>query len=295
MIITTTFDVPGLYISKILGVISANQVLGNNLVSEYIAALTDIFGGKSGQYRSKLDELIDDAKQQLIEKAVALKANAIVGLSVSTNQISAKGLSMFMITATGTAVWVETDRYSLFEKLHKLSIYHSEGLLSDEEYEYEETKIKQEMHNFVAEEAKTAIDRKRIQEEEETKRKLEREEIERKCAAEYAARIKAQEEAQRTYEKEHADEIKKKNKMLEFIKQEFPKHKSDVEDVDLNAIPNATYQEYIPNIPDLTHYEIMRYLVALGKVPGACKYYCDKYNLSPTDAKDYLLGIYGMI
>lgn len=278
-----------------VGIVSANQVLGNNLISENIAAFSDIFGGKSGQYRSKLDELIEDARKQLISKATAMNANAIVGFSVSTNQISAKGMSMFMVTATGTAVIIETDRYDLLEKLHKLNTYRSEGILSQEEYEYEQSRIKKLMGNVIATEAKAAIEIKRVQELEEAERKRKQEEAQKKYEEEHATELKAKEEAKRKYEAEHADDIRKKAELLDFVNTEFPKRKNEVEKVDLSAVANATYEEIVPKIDGLTHYEIMRYLVSIGNTTSACKYYCDKYNLSAADAKDYLLGIYRVI
>lgn len=295
MIITTTFDVPGFITCEVLGVVSANQVLGNNLFSENIAAFTDIFGGKSGQYRSKLDELIDDARNQLIQKATYMDADAIVGFSVSTNQISAKGMSMFMVTATGTAVRIEPDRYTMLEKLHKLTLYHNEGVLSDEEYNYEVDRIKTYTHNVVAEETRSDLDRKKAQEEFEAERLRQREEYAKEYEKRHEEEVKAQKEAKRKLEEEQAEEIRKKKEFLDYINQEFPNHKNDVETVDLSTVLNANYEEDIPKISDLTHYEIMRYLVCKGNIEGACKYYCDKYHLAVTDAKEYLLGIYNAL
>lgn len=292
MIITTTFDVPGFITCEVLGVVSANQVLGNNLISENIAAFTDIFGGKSGQYRSKLDELIDDARNQLIQKATYMNADAIVGLSVSTNQISSKGMSMFMVTATGTAVRIETDRYTMLEKLHKLTTYHNERLLTDEEYNYEVDRVKNYMQNVVAHETRTALDRKKAQEEFEAERLRQREEYAKEYEKRHAEEIKVQEEAKRKYEEENAEGIRKKKELIDFVKKEFLSHKDNVETVDLSAVTNASYEDDLPKIKDLTHYDIMRYLVCVGNIAGACKYYCDKYHLTPSDAKDYLVGIY---
>ena len=36
----------------------------------------------------------------------------------------------------------------------------------------------------------------------------------------------------------------------------------------------------------------MRYLMAIDKPAAACKYYVDKYTLTPQDAIDYLLELY---
>lgn len=295
MLITTTFEVQGQVIKEVLGVISANQVLGNNLISENIAAFTDVFGGKSGQYRGKLEELIEDATQQLEERARRKGANAIVGFSVSTNQISSKGMSMFMVTATGTAVKLEIDRYAQFEKLHQLHVFFNEGIISEEEYKYEEERIRKAMHNIIATEAKEAAELKRIQEEEAAEKARQKAEADRIYAEKHAAEIKAREEERRKYEEEHAEVIKRKAEIIDLIKAEFPKKKSAVESVMSSTVANASYSDYIPNIDSLSDYDKMRYLVAINQIPAACKYYCDKYNLSAEDAKEYLLGIFNVM
>lgn len=292
MQITTTFEIQGHLIKEVLGIVTANQVLGNNIISENIAAFTDIFGGKSGQYRGKLDELIDDAISQLKEQARRKGANAIVGFSISTNQISAKGMSMFMVTATGTAVKLEIDRYAQFDKLHKLHVLYNEGIISEEEYTYEESRIRNAMNNIIASEVKEAAERKRIHEEREAEDARLREEAERIYAKKLSADLKARDEERKRYEEEHAEDIKKKAEIIDFIKLEFPKKKSDVERVVINCIENASYTEHIPKIDGLTDYDKMRYLVAIDQIPAACKYYCDKYNLPAEDAKEYLLGIF---
>lgn len=295
MTITTTFDIQGFIIEKVLGVVTANQVIGNNIISENIAAFTDVFGGKSGTYRGKLEELIDDVRRQLQSRAISIGGNAIVGFSVSTNQISSKGMSMFMVTATGTAVKIEIDRYALFEKLHHLHLFHKEGIISEEEFKYEEERIRGAMHNIVAFEAKEAAELKRIKEEEEAKTAREREEAERLYAEQQAAEIKKQEEERKKYEEEHAEDIRKKTEIINLIKLEFPKKKSAVQSVSTNSVESASYCEFIPNVDGLTDYDKMRYLVAIDKIPAACKYYCDKYNLSAEDAKEYLLGIFNVM
>jgi len=292
MQITTTFEIQGHIIKEVIGVVTANQVLGNNIISENIAAFTDVFGGKSGQYRGKLEELIEDAICQLKEQAKRKGANAIVGFSVSTNQISSKGMSMFMVTATGTAVKLEIDRYAQFEKLHQLHVFYNEGIISEEEYKYEESRIRKAMNNVIASEAKEAAELKRIQDEEAAEKARQKEEADRIYAEKHAAELKAREEERIRYEQEHAEDIKKKAEIIDFIKAEFPKKKSEVERVAATTVANASYKEHIPNIDGLTDYDKMRYLVSINQIPAACKYYCDKYNLPAEDAKEYLLGIF---
>lgn len=145
MIITTTFDVPGYIVDELYGIVTANQVLGNNLISENIAAFTDIFGGKSGQYRGKLDELVEDVTEQMKQKAIKKGANAILGFSISTNQISSKGMSMFMVTATGSLAYLLTDKFKLYKEFQTINSLHNDGIISDEDYAIEKDNFNKKM------------------------------------------------------------------------------------------------------------------------------------------------------
>ena len=89
------------------GVVSSHLVAGTGFLSDLAAGLTDIFGGRSDAYRKHMEALYDEALDELSEKAQILGANAILGLKMDMDNISGKGMSMFMITATGTAATVE--------------------------------------------------------------------------------------------------------------------------------------------------------------------------------------------
>jgi len=41
----------------------------------------------------------------------------------------------------------------------------------------------------------------------------------------------------------------------------------------------------------ISHYDIMRFFVAIGRADAAAKFYVDKFNLSVQDALQYLLAI----
>ena len=103
-LITTTDTVEGVVIEKYIELISANIVLGANVFSDFAASFTDIFGGYSNTYQNKLDKIYDAAIKNLQQKAKELGANAIVGARFDFGEISAKGNSMFMVSATGMAV-----------------------------------------------------------------------------------------------------------------------------------------------------------------------------------------------
>lgn len=89
------------------GVVSSHIVAGTGFLSDLAASFSDLFGGRSGSYRRQLESLYDEALDEVSEKATALGANCILGLKIDMDNISGKGMSMFMITATGTAAKVE--------------------------------------------------------------------------------------------------------------------------------------------------------------------------------------------
>lgn len=116
-IITATNNIEGRPILKYIDTICVNIVLGTNIFSDFVAGLSDIFGGHSGTYKSKLEKIYGEAKKELKEKAKALGANAIVGFSVDFDEISGNGKSMFMISASGTACVIEEKNDLELEQL----------------------------------------------------------------------------------------------------------------------------------------------------------------------------------
>jgi uncharacterized protein YbjQ (UPF0145 family) len=106
IIITSTDSIEGTIIEKYIDVISTNVVIGTNFFSDLGASLTDLFGGFSETYQTKLQQIYKIGIDKLKTKATYLGANAIVGLKIDFDEISGKGKSMFMISTLGTAVKV---------------------------------------------------------------------------------------------------------------------------------------------------------------------------------------------
>ena len=104
IITTTTNSIEGWDIKEYLQPISTNVVVGANIFSDLTASLTDFFGGRSGSYERRLNEIYDHAIKNLIDKARAVGANSIVGLKIDFGEVTGKGTQMFMISAVGTPV-----------------------------------------------------------------------------------------------------------------------------------------------------------------------------------------------
>lgn len=106
MIVTTTASIEGYRVVRHLGPVSVHMVAGTNLFSDFFASVTDIFGGMSGSYGRQLSNLYTRATKLLEEEARKRGANAVLGLSIDFDELSAQGKSMFMLNAVGTAVRV---------------------------------------------------------------------------------------------------------------------------------------------------------------------------------------------
>lgn len=103
MILTTTHSIEGQKITRYLGIAVGEAIVGANIVRDFFAGITDIVGGRSGAYESKLQEARDTALRELEQRAASLGANAVVGVDLDYEIV---GDSMMMVSASGTAVVV---------------------------------------------------------------------------------------------------------------------------------------------------------------------------------------------
>jgi uncharacterized protein YbjQ (UPF0145 family) len=150
VIIVNTDRIAHYTIKEYRGLVTAHQVVGANLLADMFASFTDVVGGNSGAYRERLDALYKDVKNQLSDKATSLGANAIVSFRIDFDEISGKNKSMFMVTSIGTAVVIEPDRFEIYDKLHSLNMYLKDGILTQEQYNFEREQIEKSNENFLA-------------------------------------------------------------------------------------------------------------------------------------------------
>lgn len=106
MIVTTTPSIEGKRIVEYKGIVSSEVIVGVNVVKDFIASLTDLFGGRSGTYENELIKARESAIEELKSRASLLGANAVVGIDIDYEVLGANG-SMLMVSITGTAVVVE--------------------------------------------------------------------------------------------------------------------------------------------------------------------------------------------
>ena len=103
MILKTTPTIEGQPIKQYLGIVTSETIIGANAIKDFMAGLTDFFGGRSSTYEKVLIEAKDSALAELQQRAVQKGANAIVGIDLDYETVGANG-GMLMVTVSGTAV-----------------------------------------------------------------------------------------------------------------------------------------------------------------------------------------------
>lgn len=103
ILLSTTASIPNYEVVESKGLVFANVVLGTNFFSDFAASFTDTFGGTSDTYQGKLDKIYNEVIEKLSKKTLAIGCNAIIGFKIDFDEISGKGVSMFMVNAVGTA------------------------------------------------------------------------------------------------------------------------------------------------------------------------------------------------
>jgi uncharacterized protein YbjQ (UPF0145 family) len=103
MILSTTPTIEGHTIREYKGVVTGETIIGANIVKDFFAGIRDIVGGRAASYENVLREAKDTSLQEMMERAQAMGANAIVGIDIDYETIGASS-SMLMVATSGTAV-----------------------------------------------------------------------------------------------------------------------------------------------------------------------------------------------
>ena len=106
MVIPTTSVIDGGHIVRYFGIVSGETIIGANVFRDFFASIRDVVGGRSGSYEEVLREAKDTALREMQEQALALGANAVIGVDLDYETVGGSG-SMLMVTACGTAVLLE--------------------------------------------------------------------------------------------------------------------------------------------------------------------------------------------
>ena len=103
MIVTTTPSVEGRRITEYKGVVFGEVIAGVNFVKDFVAGLSNFFGGRSGTYEEELINARQQALAEMEQRAAQLGADAVVGVDIDYEVLGADN-GMRMVTVSGTAV-----------------------------------------------------------------------------------------------------------------------------------------------------------------------------------------------
>ena len=108
MLIVTTQTIEGRKITKHLGLVSGEAILGANIFRDFFAGIRDIVGGRSAAYEQELRKAKDIAIREMSDQATSLGGNAVVAVDLDYETISVgAGGGMLMVSASGTAVVIQ--------------------------------------------------------------------------------------------------------------------------------------------------------------------------------------------
>ncbi len=101
MIYSNTPTIPGREIIEVLGVVTGNVVQSKHIGRDIMAHLKGVVGGEIVSYTDMLTDARHKAVSRMVEAALELDADAVVGLRFTTSSIMSNASE---ILAYGTAV-----------------------------------------------------------------------------------------------------------------------------------------------------------------------------------------------
>ena len=101
IIVTTVDSVPGREVSETLGIVKGSTVRARNIGRDIGAGLKSIVGGEVKTYTDMSSAARDEAYNRMVNQAIELGADAVIGMRFTTSVVMAGAAEML---AFGTAV-----------------------------------------------------------------------------------------------------------------------------------------------------------------------------------------------
>jgi len=101
LITTTTMEIPGKKIIKILGVAKGNTIRARHVGRDIAAGFKNLVGGEIKSYTQMTTQSREEAFNRMVNDAIKMGADAIVGIRYSTSMIMTGAAEMLVY---GTAV-----------------------------------------------------------------------------------------------------------------------------------------------------------------------------------------------
>jgi uncharacterized protein YbjQ (UPF0145 family) len=103
VLLSTTTVIEGRPVSRYLGVVTGEAIIGANIFRDVFAAVRDIVGGRSATYEKALGEAREVALAEMQRRALELGANAVIGIDLDY-EVLGQHNGMLMVSVSGTAV-----------------------------------------------------------------------------------------------------------------------------------------------------------------------------------------------
>ena len=84
-----------------LGVVTGSTIQSKNMFADFGQGLKSIVGGELKSYTGMMDKARDMATQRMVDQAVKMDADAIIGVRYTTNSIMAQAAEVLVF---GTAI-----------------------------------------------------------------------------------------------------------------------------------------------------------------------------------------------
>ena len=102
--VTTAFELPGVRVTRNLGVVRGITVRSRSVVGNMVGGLQTMFGGNISIYTELCEHAREEAFDLMMQHADAMGANAIIGVRYDANEVM-DGVTE--VLAYGTAVVIE--------------------------------------------------------------------------------------------------------------------------------------------------------------------------------------------
>ena len=103
MLLSTTALVEGRPVSRYLGIVTGEAIIGANIFRDIFASVRYIVGGRSSTYEKGLAEAREVAMAEMTNRAQTLGANAVIGIDIDY-EVLGQNNGMLMVSVSGTAV-----------------------------------------------------------------------------------------------------------------------------------------------------------------------------------------------
>jgi len=104
----TTPTIAGYKIRKVLGLVTGLTPRTRGVLGKFIAGFESMIGGEVTAFTSEVEKARWEAIERAKNRAIALGANAIIGMDVETSDMGLQS-GIVLFSATGTEVIIEPE------------------------------------------------------------------------------------------------------------------------------------------------------------------------------------------